>query len=240
MNGKSPVAVVTGANRGLGLETCRQLAKRGYNVILTSRDPEKGKAVVEHLRQEGLQVDYHALDVTNAASIEQLASDIERDYGSLDVLVNNAGVFLDSIGSDDPAQDSVFDADLDAIRESMETNVYGPLRLCQALIPLMRGRGRVVNLSSGMGQLSDMNGCCPGYRLSKTSLNALTRIFADELKSTQIKINSVCPGWVRTDMGGPGAALSVEQGVETIVWLATLPDDGPSGGFFRNKQSIPW
>lgn len=240
MNGKSSVAVVTGANRGLGLETCRQLAKRGYSVILTSRDPDKGKAAVEHLRQEGLQVDYHVLDVTSAASLAQLERDIERDYGRLDVLVNNAGVFLDSIGSDDPAQDSVFDADLDAIRESMETNVYGPLRLCQALIPLMHGRGRVVNLSSGMGQLSDMNGCCPGYRLSKTALNALTRIFADELKSTQIKVNSVCPGWVRTDMGGPGATLSVEQGVETIVWLATLPDDGPSGGFFRNKQSIPW
>lgn len=240
MNGKSPVAVVTGANRGLGLETCRQLAKRGYSVVLTSRDPDKGKAAVEHLRQEGLQIDYHVLDVTSAASLAQLERDIEHDYGRLDVLVNNAGVFLDSIGSDDPAQDSVFDADLDAIRESMETNVYGPLRLCQALIPLMHGRGRVVNLSSGMGQLSDMNGCCPGYRLSKTALNALTRIFADELKSTQIKVNSVCPGWVRTDMGGPGATLSVEQGVETIVWLATLPDDGPSGGFFRNKQSIPW
>lgn len=240
MDGKSSVAVVTGANRGLGLETCRQLAKRGYTVILTCRDSDKGKAAVEHLRQEGLQANYHVLDVTNAASIAQLEHDIERDYGRLDVLVNNAGVFLDSIGSDDPAQDSVFDADLDAIRDSMETNVYGPLRLCQALIPLMHGRGRVVNLSSGMGQLSDMNGCCPGYRLSKTSLNALTRIFADELKSTQIKINSVCPGWVRTDMGGPGATLSVEQGVETIVWLATLPDDGPSGGFFRNKLSIPW
>jgi NAD(P)-dependent dehydrogenase (short-subunit alcohol dehydrogenase family) len=149
-------------------------------------------------------------------------------------------VFLDSIGSDDPAQDSVFDADVAMLRESMEANVYGPLQLCQTLIPLMQGCGRVVNVSSGMGQLSDMNGCCPGYRLSKTSLNALTRIFADELKGTQVKVNSVCPGWVRTDMGGPGATLSVEQGAETIVWLATLPEDGPSGGFFRNKQPIPW
>lgn len=240
MSEKTPVAIVTGANRGLGLETCRQLAKRDYRVILTSRDAAKGQAATDGLRQQGLQVEYHMLDVTDAVSSEQLARDIVRDYGRLDVLVNNAGVFLDSIGSDDPAQDSVFAAELNVIRASMEANVYGPLRLCQMLIPLMQGQGRVVNLSSGMGQLSDMNGCCPGYRLSKTAINALTRIFADELKGTHIKVNSVCPGWVRTDMGGPGATLSVEQGVETIVWLATLPEDGPSGGFFRNKQPIPW
>ncbi len=237
---KPPVAVVTGANRGLGLETCRQLAKRGHQVILTSRDSGKGKAAVEKLREQGLQVDYQDLDVTDVDSINQLARYIEQTYGRLDVLVNNAGVFLDRIGSDDPAQDSVFAANLDTLRESMEINVYVPLRLCQILIPLMQGRGRVVNLSSGMGQLSDMNGCCPGYRLSKTSINAVTRIFADELKGTQIKVNSLCPGWVKTDMGGPGATLSVEQGVETIVWLAMLPDNGPSGGFFRNNQPIPW
>ncbi len=240
MDRNSEVAVITGANRGLGLETCRQLAERGYRVILTSRDADKGRAAVEHLRQQGLQVDFHVLDVTDLASIAQLARDIDQDYGRLDVLVNNAGVFLDSIGSDDSTQDSVFHAELSTVRDSMETNVYGPLRLCQALIPLMNGQGRIVNLSSGMGQLADMNGCCPGYRLSKTALNALTRIFADELKGTQVKVNSVCPGWVRTDMGGPGATRSVEQGAETIVWLATLPDDGPSGGFFRDMQPIPW
>lgn len=235
-----PVAVVTGANRGLGFETCRQLAKCGYRVVLTSRDTAKGQDAAARLRRQDLPVDYHPLDVTDADSIDRLAQAIERDYGRLDVLVNNAGVFLDSIGSDDPAQDSVFDADLDMVRASMETNVYGPLRLCQVLIPLMRGEGRVVNLSSGMGQLSDMNGCCPGYRLSKTAINAMTRIFADELKATDVKVNSVCPGWVRTDMGGPAATRSVEQGAETIVWLATLPDTGPSGGFFRDKQPIPW
>lgn len=240
MSEEMPVAIVTGANRGLGLETSRQLAKRGYRVILTSRDAAKGQAATDALRQQGLQVEFHVLDVTDADSNAQLAREIERDYERLDVLVNNAGVFLDSIGSDDPAQDSVFAAKLNVIRESMEANVYGPLRLCQLLIPLMHGHGRVVNLSSGMGQLSDMNGCCPGYRLSKTAINALTRILADELKGTRIKVNSVCPGWVRTDMGGPGATLSVEKGVETIVWLATLPEDGPSGGFFRNKQPIPW
>jgi NAD(P)-dependent dehydrogenase (short-subunit alcohol dehydrogenase family) len=134
----------------------------------------------------------------------------------------------------------VLDAHLDTVRRTLETNLYGALQISQTLIPLMGGTGRVVNVSSGMGQLSEMNGCCPGYRFSKAGLNALTRILADELRDSRIKINSVCPGWVRTDMGGPGADRSVEQGVDTIVWLATLPDSGPSGGFFRDRQPIPW
>ena len=141
---------------------------------------------------------------------------------------------------EDPSASSVFRADIATVRYSMENNAYGPLRLCQALIPLMRGHGRVVNVSSGMGQLSEMNGCCPGYRFSKAAINVLTRILADELRDTRIKVNSVCPGWVRTDMGGPNAERSVEEGADTIVWLATLPDDGPSGGFFRDRKPIPW
>ena len=161
-------------------------------------------------------------------------------YSRLDVLVNNAGVFLDPMPPEDPSASSVFRADIATVRYSMETNAYGPLRLCQALIPLMRGRGRVVNVSSGMGQLSEMNGCCPGYRFSKAAINVLTRILADELRDTRIKVNSVCPGWVRTEMGGPNADRSVEEGADTIVWLATLPDDGPSGGFFRDRKPIPW
>lgn len=228
------VAVVTGANRGLGLETCRQLADLGLTVILTSRDPHKGEAAAGSLRGAGRDVRYHPLDVTDPDSIQRLAGFIEREFGRLDVLVNNAGVFLD------PLDTSVLHADLDIVRRSMETNLYGPLLLCQALVPLMQGRGRIVNLSSGMGQLSEMNGCCPGYRFSKTALNALTRSLADELRDTQIKINSLCPGWVRTDMGGANATRPVEEGADTIVWLATLPDDGPSGGFFRDRRPIPW
>lgn len=228
------IAVVTGANRGLGLETCRQLADLGLTVILTSRDPHKGEAAAESLRGAGRDVRYHPLDVTDPDSIQRLAGFIEREFGRLDVLVNNAGVFLD------PLDTSVLHADLDIVRRSMETNLYGPLLLCQALVPLMQGRGRIVNLSSGMGQLSEMNGCCPGYRFSKTALNALTRSLADELRDTQIKINSLCPGWVRTDMGGANATRPVEEGADTIVWLATLPDDGPSGGFFRDRRPIPW
>jgi NAD(P)-dependent dehydrogenase (short-subunit alcohol dehydrogenase family) len=232
------VAVVTGAYRGLGLETCRQLAARGYSVILTARREEEGRAAAETLRQEGLDVAFHLLDVKDETSITQLIAFLRDTFGRLDVLVNNAGIFPDPTPGS--GRDSVFDARLETVRRGFETNTLAPLRLCQALIPLMQGRGRVVNVSSGMGQLSEMNGCCPGYRLSKTALNAVTRIFAEELKGTGVKVNSVCPGWVRTDMGGPDATLSVQEGAAGILWAATLPDDGPSGGFFRNGEAIPW
>ncbi|MFA7387712.1 MAG: SDR family oxidoreductase [Thiohalobacteraceae bacterium] len=234
------VALVTGANRGLGRETCRRLAQLGLTVVMTSRDPGQGEAAAEQLRNDGLSIRYHRLDVTEPDSIRALAGFVEKEFGQLDVLVNNAGVFLDPLDSPDPDAASVLRTDLDIVRRSMETNLYGPLLLCQALIPLMQGRGRVVNLSSGMGQLSEMNGCCPGYRFSKTALNALTRSLADELRNTGIKVNSACPGWVRTDMGGTNAERSVEEGADGIVWLATLPDDGPSGGFFRDRKPIPW
>jgi NAD(P)-dependent dehydrogenase (short-subunit alcohol dehydrogenase family) len=232
------VAIVTGAYRGLGLETCRQLAARGFSVILTARREKEGRAAAEALRQEGLDVGFHLLDVKDEQSVAGLVAFIRDTFGRLDVLVNNAGIFPDPTPGS--GRDGVFDARLQTVRRGLETNTLGPLRLCQALIPLMQGRGRVVNVSSGMGQLVEMNGCCPGYRLSKTALNAVTRIFADELRETAIKVNSVCPGWVRTDMGGPDATRSVEEGAAGIVWAATLPDDGPSGGFFRDGEPIPW
>ena len=234
------VAVVSGANRGLGLETCRQLAAQGLTVFLTSRNPEKGAAEAERLRRKGGDVRFHPLDVTSKESIRGLADEIHTQTGRLDILVNNAGIFPDPFPGDGKGSNSVFDSDIDIIRMAIDTNTFGPLMLSRALIPLMDGYGRVVNVSSGMGQLSDMNGCCPGYRLSKVSLNALTRIFADELKDTEVKVNSVCPGWVRTDMGGKEADLSPQEGAEGIVWLATLPDDGPTGGFFRFREPIPW
>jgi NAD(P)-dependent dehydrogenase (short-subunit alcohol dehydrogenase family) len=234
------IAVVTGANRGLGFETARQLAQRGIKVILTSRSAEKGQAAATQLQQEGLDVEFHGLDVADASASTTLADFIKSQFGRLDILVNNAGVFLDPYDPNDPGPASVFNADIDTIRQAMETNTYGALRLAQSLIPLMNGRGTVVNVSSGMGQLSDMNGCCPAYRLSKTALNAVTRILADELKDSGIKINSVCPGWVRTDMGGDNADRSVAEGAAGIVWAACLPEEGPSGGFFRDGQPIPW
>lgn len=239
MNNLSRLAVVTGANRGIGYETCRQLAQRGLRVILTARNAAKGRLAAKTLSEQGLDVVFQTLDVTDPTSIGELLNFIDARFDRVDVLINNAGIMLER---PDPSgvSVSVFEASVDTLRISLETNVYGPLLLSQALKPLMHGNARIVNVSSGMGQLTEMNGGCPGYRISKTALNALTRIMADELKSTNIKVNSVCPGWVRTDMGGPNAERSVEKGAETIVWLATLPEDGPSGGFFRDKQAIPW
>jgi NAD(P)-dependent dehydrogenase (short-subunit alcohol dehydrogenase family) len=240
MTVQPPIAVVSGAARGLGLETCRQLGRLGFRVLLTARDHARGMAAAEALRRDGLDVVFYPLDVTDTHSVQALAGHLEREYNRLDTLVNNAGVFLDPMPPEDPSASSLFRAQIATVRYSMETNAYGPMRLCQALIPLMRGHGRVVNVSSGMGQLTEMNGCCPGYRFSKAALNVLTRILADELRDTGIKVNSVCPGWVRTAMGGPHAERTVDEGADTIVWLATLPDDGPSGGFFRDRRPIPW
>jgi NAD(P)-dependent dehydrogenase (short-subunit alcohol dehydrogenase family) len=232
------VAVVTGGNRGLGFEASRQLAKKGYHVVLTSRDEAKGKAAAEKLQAEGLNVIFHPLDVTNDESTHTLANFIREQFGKLDILVNNAAIYIDSQTSGN----SVFDAKIDTLRQTMETNVYGVLRVTQALIELMKKQnyGRIVNVSSGAGQLTDMGSGYPAYRISKTALNALTRIFSNELQGTNILVNSVCPGWVKTDMGGPNAPRTPEQGVDTIVWLATLPDGSATGGFFRDRQPIDW
>jgi len=238
MAGTKKVAVVTGANRGIGFETCRQLAKHGMKVVLTSRDKVKGDAAAERLRSEGLDIDFLPLDVSDDASVQELARQIKKTYGRVDVLVNNAGIMIDGKTRDTEAGTSVMQAKVETLRLTMEVNVYGALRVTQALLPLMPKDGaRIVNVSSGMGQLSDMNGGWPGYRISKTGLNALTRIFADELKQTGIRVNSICPGWVKTDMGGAGATRTPQQGADTIVWLATAPDV-PTGGFFRDGTPV--
>ncbi|RCJ21933.1 short-chain dehydrogenase [Nostoc minutum NIES-26] len=238
MSTTKKVAVVTGGNRGLGFEASRQLAKKGYQVILTSRDEAKGKAAAQELQSEGLDVISHPLDVTSDDSSRKLAEFIRQQFGKLDVLVNNAGIYIDN----QAGSNSVFNAKIDTLQQTIDSNVYGALRVTQALIPLMKEQnyGRIVNVSSGMGQLTDMEGGSPAYRLSKTALNALTRIFASELKGTNILVNSVCPGWVKTDMGGQEAPRTPEQGVDTIVWLATAPDGGATGGFFRDRQPIDW
>ena len=231
--------MVTGGNRGMGFETCRQLAGRGARVVLTSRDPAKGEAAAGRLRGDGLDVRHHQLDVADDASIARLAEFLQSEFGRLDILINNAAIVR---GNDEPRERAMrtFDATPAGVREVLATNLIGPFLLCRALIPLMQGRGRVVNVSSGMGQLCDMGDGFPAYRISKAGLNALTRIFASALEGTAIKVNAACPGWVRTDMGGSGAARSVEEGVATTIWLATLPDDGPSGGLFRDQKPIPW
>jgi NAD(P)-dependent dehydrogenase (short-subunit alcohol dehydrogenase family) len=236
------VAVISGANRGIGFETARQLARQGIRVVLTSRNPGKGEAATERLSNEGLDVLFHPLDVTLEASVASLGAFIHSRCGRADILVNNAGVLLDSHGTEDSGGASVFHVSLSTLQATLKVNLFGALLLIQELTPLMKQQhyGRIVNISSGMGQLAEMGGHFPAYRISKTALNALTRIVAAETQGHNILINSICPGWVRTDMGGPNAERSPIDAADTIVWAATLPDDGPSGGFFRDREPIPW
>jgi NAD(P)-dependent dehydrogenase (short-subunit alcohol dehydrogenase family) len=242
VEGDKRIAVVTGANRGIGLETVRQLARSRIRTILTCRNPDKGKAAAKVLTDEGLEVLFHPLDVTSETSVKSLGELIRRHCERVDILVNNAGIFPDRPEPEAADNASIFNASLETLRTTLETNVYGPLLLAQELVPMMKqqGYGRIVNISSGMGQLTDMGGHSPAYRISKTALNALTRILAAETANQNILVNSICPGWVRTAMGGPNAERSPAQAAETIIWAATLPDDGPTGGFFRDRKPIDW
>lgn len=229
------VAVVTGGNRGIGLEVCRQLAITGMKVVLTARDGAKARLASAELSREQLNVVPHALDVTDPAAANGLVAFVEGGLGEVAVLVNNAGVFLDR-------DHSGLDVPMSIVRETLETNLLGAWKLAQAVIPAMKrsGYGRIVNVSSGLGAMSEMAGGYAAYRISKASLNALTRILADELRGTNVLVNAVCPGWVQTTMGGPRAPRPVHEGASSIVWLATLPDGGPSGHFFRDRRQIPW
>jgi NAD(P)-dependent dehydrogenase (short-subunit alcohol dehydrogenase family) len=229
------VALVTGAYRGIGLEVSRQLARRGFDVLLTARDSAKAEAAAEGLRRQGLKVVPVRLDVTDARSVEEAARFVAERFGRLDVLVNNAAILYDS-------WQRAAAADLDTVREAFETNTLGPWRVTQALLPLLResGHGRVVNVSSESGSLSSMGGGTPAYGVSKVSLNALTRMLAAELRAEHVLVNSVCPGWVATEMGGPDAPRTVEEGAASVMWAATLPDDGPTGGFFRDGEPLAW
>jgi len=226
------VALVSGGNRGIGLEIVRQLAERDLTVVLGSRDEEQGRAAAAGL-SGGVVV--RQLDVADPESVDRLSRSVEEEFGRLDVLVNNAGI------TNDEGQRGV-DADLERVRDALETNLLGAWRLCEAAIPFMRrhGYGRIVNISTGMAVLEDMGGGSPGYRVSKTGLNALTRILASELRGSGILVNSVEPGWVQTDMGGSRAPRPVEEGAEGAVWAATLSNNGPTGGFFRDRRQIPW
>ena len=226
------IALVSGGNRGIGLEVCRQLSERGITVVIGSREEKKGRAAAEGL--EGNVVP-HQLDVSDAGSVDRVAAFLEDEFGRLDILVNNAAI------SNDEGQRGV-DADLDRVKESLEANLFGAWRLCAMAIPLMRRNsyGRIVNVSTGLAALEDMGGGSPGYRVSKTALNALTRILASELRGSGILVNAVNPGWVQTDMGGSGATRSVEEGAEALVWAATLPNNGPTGGFFQDRRPVPW
>ena len=233
-------AVVTGANRGLGLEVCRQLAGSGWRVVMTSRDPARGAAAKAELARQGLDPDLRRVDVTRAEDARDLAGYIRRSYGGLDLLVNNAGVFLESRRETGQYSADPLQVAPSTVLETLNINLLGPLRLIQALAETFSERARIVNVSSSMGQLSGMGDCYLGYRASKAALNALTRVMAAHLEPGGIKVNACCPGWVRTGIGGERAERSVLEGADTIVWLATSDEIGDSGGFYMDRQRIPW
>ena len=224
-------SLVTGANRGIGREVARQLAGRGHHILVGSRTAANAADAVADVEAAGGTATVVELDIADAASIEAAAATIES-LGGLDVLVNNAAITYDT-------WQRAIDPDFDVVREAIETNVFGTWQLTVALAPMLAAsaHGRIVNVSSGAGALTDMGSHLPAYRVSKVSLSALTRMWAAELPG--VLVNAVCPGWVATDMGGAGGR-PVSDGAAGIVWAATLPDDGPTGGFFRDTQPIPW
>jgi NAD(P)-dependent dehydrogenase (short-subunit alcohol dehydrogenase family) len=238
LNRSDKVALVTGANRGIGLEISRQLSKKGVFVLMGTRSFEKGRQAAKKLDDvESRMISPIKLDVTNRLQIQDAIKKIQRDYAKLDILVNNAGILIDK--SDFPSK-----TEMEIVRKTFETNLIRAWQLTNAVIPLMRKNhyGRIVNVSSGAGSLSSIAGSLysPAYSISKAALNALTMMIARELEGTNILVNCMSPGWVRTDMGGKSAPRSVEEGADTAVWLATLPDDGPSGGFFEDRKRIAW
>jgi NAD(P)-dependent dehydrogenase (short-subunit alcohol dehydrogenase family) len=238
------IALITGANKGIGLETARQLAKEGITVLAGARDEAKARQAAAELTKEGLDVQGIVVDVNDEGSIQKAAARIERDYGRLDILVNNAGVMLDD-REKKPSEQS-----LEAWRKTFETNLFGLVATTQALLPLLRksAAGRIVNLSSILASntLHATPGSpiydakTPAYDVSKTAVNAYTVHLAWELKDTPIKVNAAHPGWVKTEMGGEGAMMEIQDGAKTSVALATIGPDGPNGGFLHMRETLPW
>ncbi len=225
-------AFVTGGNRGIGLAVCRALAERGLHVIVGARDRAAGAAAERALRADGLSADAATIDVTDPRSIARCVAALKKKRVHVDVLVNNAGIYHSGL---------IRSVSMDDVREALEVHYIGPLALIRAFLPGMerRGYGRIVNVSSGCGSFGEGLECDGAYSISKATMNALTYKLSQELRG-DVKVNALCPGWVRTRMGGSKAPRTPEQGAETIVWLATLPKSGPNGGSFRDKKRIPW
>ncbi len=238
------IALVTGANKGIGLETARQLAQKGMTVLIGARDQIKGEKAAETLRAEKLEGQALVIDVADSASIKKAAAEVEREFGHLDVLVNNAGVM------NDDENKKVSEGSLDLWRETFDTNVFGLIETTQAFLPLLQKSeaGRIVNLSSILASIELHS--TPGspiydkktasYNVSKSAVNAYTVQLAYELKDSKIKVNAAHPGWVKTDMGGEGAVMEIEDGATTSVQLATIGADGPNGAFLHLGEKLPW
>lgn len=245
MSAAKKVALITGANKGLGLETARQLGRQGITVLMGARDPAKGEAAAAALKKDGIDARAVKLDVDNAADYAAVVKLIEKDFGRLDILVNNAGIFLDSRKGNETSKTSA-----EILRKTFDTNFFAVVALTQALLPLLKKSeaGRIVNLSSILGSLTlhatkgsyVYDAKTFAYDTSKAALNSFTIHLAHELAGTKIKVNSAHPGWVKTEMGGEGAQLEIEEGGKTSTELATLPDDGPTGGYFHLGKPLPW
>jgi NAD(P)-dependent dehydrogenase (short-subunit alcohol dehydrogenase family) len=229
-----PVAVVTGANRGIGREVVRQLAREGHRVVLGARDEARGRAAAEELGGAAAGIVAYALDVADDESVRAAAARAGAELGRCDALVNNAAIDYDTDAR-------ATTADLGRVQRAMETNLYGAWRTTVAFLPLLRRspHPRLVNVSSGGGSISEMGAGTPAYSVSKAALNALTRILAAELRADGVLVNAVCPGWAATDMGGPGGR-PVGEGAASVVWAVLLDDDGPTGGFFRDGRPVAW
>jgi NAD(P)-dependent dehydrogenase (short-subunit alcohol dehydrogenase family) len=235
VNLEKRICLVSGGNRGIGFETCHQLAQLGHTVILTARNSTKGKTAAKQLTEmKGFDIIFYQMDVSDQDSIDDVHDNIIQHFGRLDVLVNNAGILYDT-------WQTVIDIDFEIVNQALETNLLGPWRVSKKFIPIMKKNryGRIVNVSSSLGSLHFMGKGSPAYSISKTALNALTRKLAAELVGTGILVNSIDPGWVATDMGGHGGR-PVKEGVKGIVWASTLPDDGPTGGFFFDGKPVEW
>ncbi len=241
----SKIALVTGANKGIGLETVKQLARKGMTVLLGARDLKKGEEAAEKLRKEKLDVRALEIDVSNSASIQKAAREVEREFGKLDILINNAGIMVDD------EKKKASEQSLETWRKTFETNLFGLVETTNAFLPLLRksDAGRIVNLSSILGSIT--HHATPGspiydsksytsYNVSKSAVNAYTVQLAYELKNTKIKVNAAHPGWVKTDMGGKGAVMEIPDGAKTSVQLATLDDNGPSGAYMHMGEKLPW
>ncbi|WP_394512329.1 SDR family oxidoreductase [Priestia aryabhattai] len=235
MKKHAKVALVTGGNRGIGYELVRQLAMDGFKVILTSRNSESGHAAVQKLKESHLDVSFVAMDISSEASIRQAAATVNEQYERLDVLINNAGIYLDK-------NQKIVNLDPSVLEKTLETNSFGAYHVIRSFMPLMEQQayGRIINVSSEYGAMSEMSSSGVGaYKLSKLILNGLTQLIAAE-STKDIKTNAVDPGWVSSDMGGPSAPRTPQQAARSILWLATIGPEGPSGGFFKDGKQIDW